>query len=676
MGRAWNADLEARKPQLRSRATWECSLVSTYLPASCPGLVRRRERHRRFLGLDGRQAVPGDLDRMVETVSHRGPDRRATWVEREVGLGHCMLQTTPESLTEVLPLKIGTLTITADARLDNRAELIGALDVDATQDTPVSDSALILRAYQRWGQDCPQHLLGDFAFAIWDSARRQLFCARDHFGVKPFYYFHQSRKRFAFGTEIKAIFSLGDVSQRLNEAKIADYFLESFEDKARTFYEGIDRLPPACAMVVDRDGLRLRKYWTLEPKSEIRLKSDDEYAEAFRSLFFEAVSCRLRSAFPVGSMLSGGLDSSSITCAAHDLMGPDASGRLHTYSFVFDQISKSDERPYIEKVLSSRAVQSHYIFADTLSPLDDLGRVLWHQDQPFCAYNLSLHRGAWQAANRNGVRVLLDGVFGDNVVSHGSHYLRQLANRWRWITLARETRAVIRRCKWPVSPWQPLRAYFLDYGVRPYVPQAGLKIWQRLGYRASNSLVSRCGAFRSDFGSRVQVPRRLAYADGLERSVRPARRLHAESLCDGSIQTALEIIGGASGEFGIEVRLPFLDKRLVEYCVATPGDQKISQGFQRAILRRAMRGCLPEDIRLRGDKGNLGWSFVSGLNSRRELVEASINSPDGFLERFFSAVQLRRFHDRFATGKMAMDEIGPLFLLVVLSEWGTKGSVN
>src|SRR3989441_8528576 len=257
--------------------------------------------------------------------------------------------------------------LTADARIDNRAELLAALGrgVEAT------DAELILGAYQRWGERAPEHLLGDFAFAIWDGRREVLFCARDHFGVKPFYYHHAPGRLFAFGSEIKALLALAEVPRRLNETRVADYLVPLLEDKEITFYEEIVRLPPAHRMTVSRDGMRIEQSWALDPTREIRLKSDAEYAAAFREIFTEAVRCRLRSAFPVGSMLSGGLDSSSIVCVARKLLAEDGGGKLHTFSAIFPDVPECDEREYIEAVLGGHGVKPHYVRGDRLSPLAD-----------------------------------------------------------------------------------------------------------------------------------------------------------------------------------------------------------------------------------------------------------------------------------------------------------------
>ena len=625
-----------------------------------------------FLGLDGRAAAEGDLGRMIDSLAHRGPDGRSIWLEDCVGLGQCMLRTTPESLNEHLPLRREHLTITADARLDNRADLMRILRGGGTDS--ISDSELILDAYLRWGEDCPQRLLGDFTFAIWDASRRELFCARDHFGVRPFYYFHQAGQRFVFGTEIKAIFTITDIPRRLNEAKIADYMLASFEDKARTFYLDINRLLPASTLVVGRSGIRIRQYWALEPEREIRLKSDEEYAEAYRSHFVEAVSCRLRSAYPVGSMLSGGLDSSSIACVANELLSSQGGDDLHTFSIVFDKVKKSDERPYIENVLAARHFSSHLIDGDGITPLDDLDSVLWHQDEPFFAPNLSLTRSGWHAAHEQGVRVLLDGVFGDNVVSHGTEHLRWLATRWRLLSLSRELRALTEKSARNAPRWRSLSWFVVNYGIKPYVPEAGMRAWRGMRGHSGDPIAAQCAMFEAGYRDRNQLQRRLTGASKLDRAPKTSRQVHCDSLVSGMIQTALEVYARGCSEFGLEARFPFLDKRLVEFCLAIPGEQKVSQGYTRSVVRRALQGYLPDAIRLRSDKGNLGWSFKGGLRSRRELVERTLESSAPFLSRYFDAARLRNLQDRYRKGALADGELLDLFLAVVLSAWHSRSS--
>lgn len=629
-----------------------------------------------FYGLDGRPARADQISRMLATLAYRGPDGQASWIKGPVGLGHCMLYSTPESLQEILPSALGGLVITADARIDNREELIRSLGPDAMPAGQATDSDLILSAYRKWGERCVERLIGDFAFAIFDSQNERLFCARDHFGVRPFYFNYQPGNRFAFATDIKGILCLRDLPQRLDEIKIADYLLGRFDDKGRTFYADIRRLPPASAMVVGRSGIRIREYWKLDPTREIRLNSDREYAEAFHELFLQAVRCRLRSAFPIGSMLSGGLDSSSVACAARDLMMSGLEGELHTFSIVFDQLKESDERWYIHKVLATKGFMAHLICGDKASPFDGLDTVLNYQDEPFFAPNLFLARLGWRSANASGVRVLLDGLFGDNTVSHGIEHLNELARHWRWLALARELKKIIRRSDSKVPLWKSLRRYVVCEGIRPYVPERGLALWRMMRRREVDPVGGQCEIFSPEYCARINLRKRLAIANKLGRATKSSRQFHYDSLSSGMVDTALEVYNKGCSEFAIEPRYPFADKRLVELCLAIPGSQKVGDGYTRIVVRRALEHVLPAEICWRSGKGNLESSFINGFGVSRDWVGTTIRSSQRFLERFFNYQQIERRFNECLGGRSPHEEEFPLFLITVLARWTAKTGVS
>jgi len=355
--------------------------------------------------LDGRSVDRVVLERMAASLAHRGPDGRGIWTQGSVGFCHLMLWTTPESLHEQLPLahQPGSLALTADARIDNRDELIARLGIQP-RERQITDSELILGAYDKWGERCPEKLLGDFTFTIWDGRKQEIFCARDHFGVKPFYYYY-SDSLFAFASEIKALLCLEEIPRRLNETRVADYLGRTAIDPAHTFYQGIEALLDAHSMAVGHAGRAVRRYWALDPSRELRLASDAAYAEAFREHFTQAVHSRLRSPFAVGALLSGGLDSSSIVCVARDLLGDHAGQRFHTFSAVFDYLTQCDERLFINAVVAMGGLEPHYVIGDQLNPWADIDVVLQQQEEPFESPFLFLRRalcgmpGTWGFAS-------------------------------------------------------------------------------------------------------------------------------------------------------------------------------------------------------------------------------------------------------------------------------------
>ncbi|PON12444.1 hypothetical protein C2W62_39570 [Candidatus Entotheonella serta] len=260
------------------------------------------------------------LDTVQAAMAAWGPDGHGRWHSDRVALGHLMLHTTPESLDERQPYRHPAdieLVIVADARIDNRDDLFAALGIPCVERQGMPDSALILHAYAAWGERCSEHLLSAFAFAVWDGRQRQLFCARDHVGLKPFYYY-DAPQCLVFASDLKGVLACPHVPQRLHEALLAAFLQQDtdFAEKTLSFFDGVCKLPPAHQLRLNRSRCQLESYWFIDDVPDVRLSSDAAYVEQFRALLRQAVDCRLRAAFPVGSHLSGGLDSSLVTILA------------------------------------------------------------------------------------------------------------------------------------------------------------------------------------------------------------------------------------------------------------------------------------------------------------------------------------------------------------------------
>ena len=374
---------------------------------------------------NGRTIETEQIQNMNDMISHRGPDGSAIWKDGSTALGHQMLWTTPESLHESLPFEEHGLTITADARIDNRKELSKTLDIEDIED--ISDSYFILKSYEKWGDQCPKHLLGDFVFVIWDKIRKEIFCARDHFGVKPFYYY-LSNETFFFASEINALKYHDEVGHDFNNLRIATYLVPLAENREYTFYESINRLPAASTLLINSDEMKKNTYWALDVNKEILMDSDEEYAQKFLEIFTEAIKCRMRSAYSTGSLLSGGLDSSSIACTMHKILQEENSNYdLKTFSIIFDDLNICDEKEYIDEVLLLDNLEPYFVKGDKYSPLNEINEVLESIGEPFNVPNLYLHRELYQEAEKKEVRVLLDGFDGDTTVFFEERYALDLA---------------------------------------------------------------------------------------------------------------------------------------------------------------------------------------------------------------------------------------------------------
>lgn len=647
--------------------------------------------------MDGRTASQADLGRMMEALSHRGPDGTDIWREGPVAFGHLMFYATPESRQEMLPLVDATdpIVLTADARIDNRAELLDLLDLNGRSGS-VSDSELILAAYKEWGEQCPDKLIGVFAFAVWDGRRQTLFCARDHFGVKPFYYAYEPGGLFAFGSEIKALLELEEVSDQLSEARVADFLTLMMEDKVSTSYSEVQRLPAAHTLTVDPEGMETRSYWSLDPSREVHYDTQEEYEEAFREVFEEAVRCRLRSASPVGTHLSGGLDSSSVTCVARDIMAEEDDLPLSTFSNIFEDLPPCDEQPYINAVLEQGGLEPHYLHADRFGPLSDWENASAHEDEVYTGPNHFLVWHLAQTVRESDVRVVLDGFDGDTTVSHGTRYFGELAGEGNWEKFADEaraygerqerasTRGVLTQLGLPhvdklrrsgkVAPFLKnlyqvgkhfgiaRRALLWEHAVKPLVPEP-LKRWSRKlrGLEvpsAGDALpVTQSGldsvllVINKDFANRMDVAGRK---EALDHAKAPhevtVREEQCRGLSSGGFTYTLELYDRAAAASSIEIRHPFLDKRLVEFCVALPPEKKLYQGWTRWIMRRALEGTLPEKVGWRAGKASMELSFLRGVRHLdREAFDEILLSDLSDVEEYIDVELVRAAYQRLVS---------------------------
>lgn len=656
---------------------------------------------------DGRPVDPSCLERMSERLAHRGSDDSPLWCHGSLAIGQRILRTSPESRAWRRPIVGGggELVLAADARLDNREELIAVLGL-ARQDR-ITDEDLILSAYRKWGRSAPARLIGDFAFAIWDGRRRTLFCARDPLGIKPFYYYLSDRI-FAFASEIKGLFCLPEIPREPDEVQVA-FFLDVFvEDDERTFYRGILRLPAANFLELGSNHERVQQYWAPEPEREIRYSTSEQYADAFRELFTQAVRCRLRRALPVGAALSGGLDSSSVVCTARRLF--DDEQPLHTFSNVFPDLPEAerrwnDESHYIDAVTSVPGIVSHRIRGDRIGPLAELDNIMWQRDAPTFGYNLYLSRARYRAAHEKNVRVLLEGHGGDNVVSHGYERFLDLAREDSWQTLTSEIAALSRRRQ--ISPSALLRLYaypelvrlartgrwgswvrasgeiargldrsrrglLLRYGIGAFVPSRIIDAWRTSQPGHETSWI------RPELARRVRLAerKRALEADGSEPNL-SGRAAYARSLPCPLLQNSLELLDCEAGSFSIELRYPFLDRRLVEFCLAVPTEQKLADGWTRLILRRAMEGILPPEVQWRVGKGDLSFNFVRGLREAHQAdLEAALFDEPSVLDEYVDLGVLRSIHRRFMSGppKNFKEDAMVLFRVAVLGRWLRRSS--
>lgn len=613
---------------------------------------------------DGRDVHPDEIKGMNDKIAHRGPDGSQIWCEGPVAFGHQMLHTTPESLHEELPFedKESGLVITADARIDNRNELASKLGIEDNE--YVSDSYFILKAYEKWGEKCPEELLGDFAFAIWDKNKEWLFSARDHMGVKPFYYY-LSDDLFLFASEIKSFSSINETPFKINELEIGYHLaLIAGEDREMTIYKNILRLPASNSLTVSTKNNSFNQYWALDISNEILLDDDKEYETIFRDIFTETVRCRLRSALPVGSMLSGGLDSSSVVCTAQKILQLESGKNLKTFSAVFDSVPESNERYYIEKVLSSSNFDSYFINADKISPLREIDSFFWYRDQPLIVPNTFMNWEIIREANRNNVRVLLDGFEGDATVSHGQGFLAELARSHRFKKLYSELNALR---KFGINPFNII---FFDIGFNLLPKFLRRKI---INLREKQRRIgSKTRIIEKNFIDHLQLIEIINEISEEQLGVIDAHEMHYLFLKTGLLQYEMELLDALSAPFSVELRHPFFDKRLIEFCLAIPTEQKFSYGLDRNIIRRALADILPDEIRLRKSKGNLSYNFKNALMNEQEFLDNLILTNTSQIKNYVDINRIQEIYLHCKSGNTT--ETLYIWNVVVLSSWLRKMS--
>jgi asparagine synthase (glutamine-hydrolysing) len=503
--------------------------------------------------------------------------------------------------------------IVFDGRIDNRQALLAVLKPQLASTPPaVSNEAIILAAYEKWGLDFPKHLIGDFAFALWDAKNHRLICARDHFGVKPFYY-SLSKQSFVFASTPRALLASGKVPLLINEERIADHLVGSLEgvDKTSTFYKEIFRLPPAHILILQSGMLTIQRYWELHPVVHEGSKTEDDYVEAFQELFAESVRCQLRDVAIPASMLSGGMDSSAIVGIGRTVLAEEGLPLLHTISAISTIASKNRETANIMAVVNQGGLQPILVSeTELIQRMDELIAVLEMEGEPFdCLMNLG--RAVYLHAQDQGIGAILDGIQGDVLFSISGH-LPQLWREGACQTIIGETL----NAEGVIAEYKMGRNLFINSflsAFTPFAPEWFRNLRRPIRYNnilrsapnVRDTIIDRGFALRSRLGERFATldanNPRLHSFNHVE--------LHKNVLDQPFITTGLERYERVASAFGIEARHPFHDVRLVEFCLGLPWQLQTYHGWTKFIMRRALEPYLPSEVIWRRDKDSLMWEF-------------------------------------------------------------------
>jgi asparagine synthase (glutamine-hydrolysing) len=531
-------------------------------------------------------------------------DNIQTWHSDKIFLGCHAQWITPESVGEQLPFYDyeRQCAITSDAIIDNRKELFEKLQVEPSHQKHITDSELILLSYYKWKEDVPKFLVGDFAFMIWDQKQQRLFGARDFSGSRTLYY-HKSHEKFAFCTTIEPLLLLPFIGKKLNEQWLAEFLAISgmidAVDSSITPYQTIEQLPPSHSISIEKNKVTVKRYSYLTQGKRIKLKSNEDYVEAFQSVFQEAVTSRLRTHRKVGAQLSGGLDSGAVVGFAAKKLQME-NKQLHTFSYIHPSDFKdftpkyllADERPFIKSTVDYvGGITDHYCDfkgRDSYSEIDDFLNIL---EMPYKFFENSFWlKGMYEKAFEEGVGVLLNGDRGNFSISWGDNldYYSLLLKRLKWVRLFKE-----------------LDQYSKNAGGArlrnlPVIARIGFPIIDRIFPQGTSykipSLINPEFAVKTGVYSKFKeygIDQMGRYSNS---NIFNIRNKHFEDVfqwnASGTLATKLSL------RYSLWKRDPTNDIRVIQFCLSLPESQYVQNGLDRSLIRRSTKNYLPDKVRL------------------------------------------------------------------------------
>jgi len=597
------------------------------------------------------------LKPMMDIIHYRGPDDEGYALFSDftsdpvlapdneqgiIGLAHRRLSIVDLSSLghQPMPYQDGRYWMTYNGEIYNYLELRQELETLGHSFKSQSDSEVILAAYAQWGADCLHKFNGMWSFAIIDRQAQTVFLARDRFGVKPLYYWVSPEGVLYFGSEIKQFTVLPGWAARVNAQRAYDFLLWGLCDHTQeTMFQDVLQVRPGYYLLVKPQDIPASvnpvQWYVLKPRPFSG--SFDEASLQFRALLDDAVKLRLRADVPVGSCLSGGLDSSSIVC----LMGRQLDGKGHqkTFSAVSD-VEQYNEKKWMDQVTSCTHVEDHYTHPSFDGLFDVSEKLTWHQDEPFGSTSIYAQWNVFELARKNNVIVMLDGQGADEQLAGYRNFfaplLYGLFKSGRWITLSKEMKALKR-----VHGYSFRRSF--ENILNSMLPEPLQNAAKRLAGRAHKNPEwldrKRLGA------ASVDPHRNLGwYADSVT-------KLCQSQLTSSNLQALLHWEDRDSMAHSLESRVPFLDYRLVEFSMGLPDDFKIKDGVTKRVLRHAMDGVLPNAIRDRMDKLGFAtpeeiWVREKGTDLFRQKLREAVETSHGIIRpdilSYFEDILARR----------------------------------
>jgi len=592
---------------------------------------------------DGERSSLTTTRAMCDAQVHRGPDDEGYYAKGPTSLGIRRLAII-DLRKGLYPLQNerNSIHLIFNGEIYGYRDLADKLERAGHEFYSKTDSEVLVHAYEEWGATCLEKLNGMFAFALWDEPEQLLWIARDHFGIKPLYY-HQRKEFFTFASEIKPLLTRPDIHPRPNESVIRNYIgTGRVDDTAETFFDGIRQLRPAHQLLIRPSGVvKMERYWAPKISHELNSNSYEKEVENTRRLFVEAIRRQLVSDVPVGTCLSGGIDSSSIVCAIKKFRADptiSTDGRIKTFSAVFPGYP-IDESRYARAVCETAEAEYNPVQPTASELWQDLPVLVKCQEEPFASTSIYAQYRVMKRAKERGITVLLDGQGNDELlcgyIPLYLQYLQTLRKHEKYCRLLTEG---IRSSD------------LLGPLIKPHIPtylKGLLAHGKSLLRRASPT---RATAITVSKGSENDLPSTLEVLTSVN-----------------GLPALLRYEDKNSMWHSIEARVPFLDRPFFEYVASLPLDRKLCDGWTKHIFRRAMSGILPEEIRLRRSK--IGFETPEKRWIERDLrgrLQEFFSKKDLVASRFYDVDALRKLLNK---PKLTSDETSLIWRILNLELW-------
>jgi len=535
---------------------------------------------------------------MLDAAPHRGAQAAATWSSSsgEATLGHRAWRSGGGRTHAPFAQSVDGSAVVFDGRLDNRDDLRRALSAESA----LSDAALTLAAHAKWSDEAPRHLIGDFAFVLWDAGGRRLLLSRDAMGHRPLFYASAAGATLV-ASEPQQILAHPAFAAVVNDGAIAEHLTGRPVTVEETIWTGITRLPPAHTLIVSGAAVRRQRYWDFDPDARVDYARAEEYAEHFLALFRTAIDCRTADG-PVGVFLSGGLDSSAIAGLAQLLARQRGGAPPRAYSLTFPGLGL-DETPYIDAVVGQWELPSVRLAARSATREEMAGDIDRYRDLPNSPNGTILDPLRRRAAE--DVDVVLTGYGGDDWFTGSPLHTADILREGRVFAAARQYRHDV------VLPGRGYtRASLLRTAIAPLLPRAARAVLRPVagGRRPSYNWI------------RPELVARVALGDRLRPVPHRAWRTFVQGSMHGLANSLVQMLAGeiedrAAAAAGIEQRHPFYDRRLAEFGFALPESQRWARGETKVVMRRALDAVLPGAVRRRNDKAEFTQTFVDTIES-------------------------------------------------------------